>query len=103
MNKTLMYVIGAIILLVIVIIIIIKMTKNPCDDFKNDQKDISQECYNKIWKDVGCLTQPPNMGDWHKKQTKQGLIEDSKLWASMIDDIQRNVCYGTDKTKWPTK
>jgi hypothetical protein len=101
MDKILMYVIGAIILLVIVIITIITITKNPCDDFKNDQQDISQECFNKIWKDVGCLTQPRNMGDWHKKQSKEGLINDSKLWASLKDDLHRNGCYGTDKTKWP--
>jgi len=100
MDKTLLYILAAIATIVIIIIVVVMM-KDPCKDFSNDQKGVSQECYNKIWKEAGCITPPATMEDWHKSQSKIGLINDSKAWATMTDDKHRIGCYTMDKSKWP--
>ena len=76
---------------------------NPCKDYEKDSTGISQECYEKIWKDQGCLTEIPAAaeGDWAKAQTLDGLVNDSFLWATMTDDEHRKGCYG-DSTDYTT-
>lgn len=75
---------------------------NPCKDYTKDSTSISQECYDKIWKDQGCLTQPPSAdNDWAKAQTFDGLVNDSYLWATLTDEDHRKGCYG-DSTSYTT-
>ena len=69
-------------------------SEKPCLNYQKDSKGISQDCYNKIWKDQGCLTQAPNADtDWAKSQTLDGLVNDSYLWATLTDDNHRKGCY----------
>lgn len=67
---------------------------NPCAQYNADSKNVSDECYEYIWKRSQCTTS--NGGnDWAKEQTMNGLINDSWLWATMTDDEHRTGCYGT--------
>lgn len=84
------------------ITILQSVSSNPCSNYKNDSTNISQACYDKIWVDQGCLTQPPSAStDWAKVQTLNGLAYDSFLWATMTDDLHRKGCYG-DSTNYTT-
>ena len=54
----------------------------PCLQYTSDSKNISQECYNLIWKKAGCgagNVQPIAGGSWAPNQTLNGLIYDSWL------------------------
>ena len=106
MDKTLLYVLAAIATIVIIIIVVVMM-KDPCKDFSNDQKGVSLECYQQIWKEAGCINPKAaedNMKSypaWFAGQTKVSLAGDSKAWATMTDDKHRIGCYTMDKSKWP--
>lgn len=77
-------------------------TNMPCQEFSSDSIGISQACYDKIWIDQGCTTQPPNADEsWAKEQTFETLINDSYAWATMTDDEHRKGCYG-DSTNYTT-
>jgi hypothetical protein len=75
---------------------------NPCDNYKLESGNITQECFNKIWADQGCTMKPPAMDNWKKNQTYSGLINDSYLWATLTTDHHRKGCYG-DSTNYTTK
>ena len=75
---------------------------NPCQSYNSDSTAISQACYDKIWTDQGCTTQPPNAEEsWAKSQTLNSLVNDSYLWATLTDDSHRQGCYG-DTTNYNT-
>ena len=75
---------------------------NPCDSYKSDSIGLSQKCYNKIWKDQGCTTQPQDVNSpYPKTLTIEGLVHDSYLWATINDDVHRQGCYGTSTTFTP--
>ena len=63
--------------------------------------NISSSCNKKIWKNAGCTTEPKNNLETLKDKTHQWFIDDSNKWANMTDDLHREGCYGTDKSKWP--
>jgi len=72
--------------------------ENPCVGYSSSSKKISQECYNKVWKDVGCTTVAPNVNsDYLSKQTLDGLKNDSKQWATIKDESHKTGCYGSKK------
>jgi hypothetical protein len=78
-------------------------TLNPCSRYKKDSTGISQTCYNQIWKDQGCTTQPRNAKDgWTKNQTLEHLAYDTFKWATLTDDNHRKGCYG-NSTNYSTK
>jgi hypothetical protein len=78
-------------------------SSNPCSTYNLNSTGISQECYNKIWSDQGCITQAPGAtSDWAKSQTYDGLINDSYLWSTLTDTDHRKGCYG-DTTNYSTK
>lgn len=78
------------------------VSSNPCSNYKGSDTSISQECYNKIWADQGCITPGPSAtNDWAKAQTLDGLVYDSYLWATMTDADHRRGCYG-DSTNYTT-
>jgi hypothetical protein len=76
---------------------------DPCAEYTSTSKGISQACYDKIWKDVGCTTtgKADASTSWAKDKTYDQLVYDSKLWATWTDNTHREGCYGTDRTKWP--
>ena len=61
---------------------------------------VSADEYKQIWKNAGCTTDA-NYTDWTKKQTRDILIDDAHLWASLKDNKHRSGCYGQDESKWP--
>ena len=65
--------------------------------FKGKKAVVSKSEYAKIWKDVGCTTES-RYTDWVKKQTKEGLIRDSKIWATSNKEHHKKGCYGEKKT-----
>ena len=78
-------------------------TLNPCANYTKDSTGISQTCYNQIWKDQGCTTQPRNAKDgWTENQTLEHLAYDTFKWATLTDDNHRKGCYG-NSTNYSTK
>ena len=78
-------------------------TLNPCANYTKDSTGISQTCYNQIWKDQGCTTQPRNAKDgWTENQTLEHLAYDTFKWAILTDDTHRKGCYG-NSTNYSTK
>jgi hypothetical protein len=77
--------------------------EDPCGSFASTSTNISQACYDKIWKDVGCTTKAPVMqpNDWISNQTLDGVKTDSNLWATLDTDHHRQGCYGTTAGKQP--
>ena len=78
-----------------------------CSKYNSDSTGIDQDCYDEIWKKAGCTTtgKVSSNSDWAKKQTLNGLIYDSYLWATMTDSQHRNGCYGstTDTSVYSTE
>ena len=76
--------------------------KNPCESYTSSSIGLSQACYDKIWKDQGCTTQPQDVNSpYPKTLTIAGLVNDSYLWATINDDVHRQGCYGTSSTVTP--
>jgi hypothetical protein len=77
-----------------------------CSKYNSDSTGIDQDCYNEIWQKAGCTTtgKVSSNSDWAKKQTLNGLIYDSYLWATMTDSQHRDGCYGstTDTSVYST-
>ena len=74
-------------------------TELPCGAFSADSTGITQQCYDEIWKKVGCgagTVQPDQtaQSSWAKSQTLSGLIYDSWYWATNPDYNRRMGCYG---------
>jgi hypothetical protein len=68
---------------------------------------ISPDCYKKIWKDAGCLTdKPANMDENgngnYKDKIGQWVIDDTNFWVTDNTTNSRTLCYGPDKSKWPS-
>lgn len=74
-------------------------SSNPCEKYKLESKGISQECYNKIWADQGCITPAPIVKNF---KTYDRLVNDSYFWATLTDADHRKGCYG-DSTDYTTK
>jgi len=77
--------------------------EDTCGTFASTSTNISQACYDKIWKDSGCTTKAPVMqpNDWISNQTLDGVKTDSNLWATLDTDHHRKGCYGTTAGKQP--
>ena len=76
--------------------------QNPCESYTSSSIGLSQACYDKIWKDQGCTTQPQDVNSpYPKTLTIAGLVNDSYLWATINDDVHRQGCYGTSTTFTP--
>ena len=70
--------------------------EDPCGGYSSSSTNISQACYNKIWKDVGCTTVAQDVNsDYLKSQTIDGLKTDSGLWTTIDDDTHKTGCYGS--------
>ena len=88
------------------------------DDEEYDENDISDDCINELWKEVGCTTDvialKNKQKELDKENNKNSRINLSKQKMkfsefkqtlkiiSQIDKLQfKEKCYGTDKSKWP--
>ena len=69
----------------------------PCSQYNSNSKEVSQACYEEIWKKSGCTTtgRVNASGDWAKARTLNELIYDSFLWATLKTEHHRKGCYGT--------
>ena len=67
----------------------------PCAKYSADSINISQACYDDIWKKAGCTTTGKVSASNKSAQTLNGLILDAWKWATIKDDNSRNTCYGT--------
>jgi hypothetical protein len=78
--------------------------ENPCGTFSSKSTNVSQECYDKVWKDAGCTTKASdvNSDDWFSSQTLDGLKKDADLWATTDDDEHKVECYGSTDGKQAT-
>jgi hypothetical protein len=77
-----------------------------CRTYPDTYVGLPNKCLTEIWKGVGCtnldVTNNYSNDGWWKKQSKSVVKSDMNAWATMNDDVHRNLCYGTDKSKWPT-
>jgi hypothetical protein len=74
--------------------------EDPCGVYSSSSTNVSQECYNKVWKDAGCTTVAQNVtSDYLKSQTLDGLKTDSSLWTTINDDTHKIGCYGSTDGK----
>ena len=81
---------------------VLQNDQNPCESYTSDSTGLSQACYDKIWKDQGCTTQPQDVNSpYPKTLTIAGLVNDSYLWATINDDVHRQGCYGASTTFTP--
>lgn len=81
---------------------VLQKGENPCDSYTSGSTGLSQTCYDKIWKDQGCTTQPQDVNSpYPKTLTIAGLVNDSYLWATINDDVHRQGCYGASTTFTP--
>ena len=70
-----------------------------CDKYKEDEINISHECWDKLWKSARCITNPPKMED-HKNLTLKEVRELTDEYATKNNKIYRQACYG-DESKYP--
>lgn len=76
------------------------ISDSSCSKYADGDKNVSNECFSELWKDVGCTMQIPNTDSW-KLQTKSNVYDDMVLQASMPDANHRKMCYGEIKNQWP--
>ena len=78
--------------------------EDPCGIFSSSSTNISQACYNKVWKDAGCTTEATEIqpGDSLDQDTLKGLRKNSKLFATLNDDEHNTRCYGSVEGKSAT-
>jgi hypothetical protein len=78
--------------------------ENPCGGFAPTSTNISQACYDKVWRDAGCPTKARDMksDDWFSKQTLNTLKSDSNQWATLDTDEHKVGCYGSTAGKSAT-
>ena len=74
---------------------LIPITEGPkkCDQYKDTDTNLPDECYAQMWNDAGC-TAPVLDNPWWKEQTKAVAKNDIYLWSTMTDDVHRKACYG---------
>lgn len=77
--------------------------EDPCAKYSSNSVGVSQDCYNKIWKDAGCTQPASNVTTgWLSTQTLDTMKSDSNLWATLDDDDHKIGCYGSTSGKSST-
>lgn len=74
---------------------------NSCLKYANADKNLTDNCLVPMWKKAGCTTALPD-STWWKTQTKADVKKDMNAWALMPDYSHRSICYGNDRSKWPS-
>jgi hypothetical protein len=71
-------------------------SKTPCGSYGANSTNISQTCYNDIWKKGGCTTQARQLSSMSGSSsvTLNSWILDTFNWATMTDSDHRMGCYG---------
>ena len=76
-----------------------------CPGYKPSDTGLPNDCLRNLWASEGCTTGdtliPDNYNGWWKQQTFQTVIADMDLNATYAGDVNRERCYGSDKSKWP--
>ena len=68
---------------------------DACRVFKAGDKIGNIDCYNQLWKSVGCTTAiPPENAKWYDGQPRSVVESDMKLWATLNSNIHKKGCYG---------
>jgi len=75
----------------------LKYNNNPCANYKLNNKNISQVCYDKIWHEQGCINDTPQV---NSEQTLDDLLKYSNEISTSNDDNNISTCYGNNV---PTK
>lgn len=78
-------------------------TEIDCSIYKDNDTKLPHKCIQELWNNSGCLTDSGFNEKYWISYTKKNMINDMHNWATMTDDNHRTKCYGTDKSKWPTK
>jgi hypothetical protein len=78
-------------------------SSRPCEKYNANSTNISQECYEEIWRKSGCTTTGfvNASGDWARARTLNELIWDSFGWATLPTDRHRSGCYGVTQNGNP--
>jgi hypothetical protein len=77
--------------------------EDTCASYTGSSVGISQECYDKIWKDAGCTSTAQSAdSDFVKTQTLDFLKQDSEQFATLNDEEHNQGCYGSNE-KPPTQ
>ena len=75
-----------------------------CTAYGDDSAYLPDKCLENIWKASGCTNvqaADKQYTRW-KKQTKKEVTRDINSWATLQDTTHRTLCYGPDRSKWPT-
>jgi hypothetical protein len=71
--------------------------EDPCAGYAPGSTGVSRECYNQIWKGVGCTTTPDDRQyEWAKNQAIETLKPDAALWADRRNTDRTAGCYGNN-------
>jgi hypothetical protein len=83
----------------------VPQSSDPCSGYNDTDKNISDVCITKLWKDGGCPSDGIRQIAYYKNNkavmTKLQISNDAKAWAILNDIDHRTDCYGIDKSKWP--
>jgi hypothetical protein len=77
-----------------------------CDNYNEDDTNISNGCLDIHWKRFGCNTDISTALtavelESLKKQPYKNIYHSVRNLSDRVDDTSRTKCYGSDKTKWP--
>jgi hypothetical protein len=66
-----------------------------CDQYKDTDKNLPDECLNKLWREAGCTTnlQDSVMAPFYKNKTMAEIKSDMSAWATDTDPMHRAHCY----------
>ena len=77
-----------------------------CPEYKLTDVGVSNECLWKIWGNYGCTTGktmiPDNYDGWWGRQSLQNVIKDMDIYANGFS-TEPALCYGSDRSKYPTR
>jgi len=118
MNKKVVVIIVVILIILIIVVgafvimgsstptISVPQSSDPCSGYNDTDKNISDVCITKLWKDGGCPSDGIRQIAYYKNNkavmTKLQISNDAKAWAMLNDIDHRTDCYGIDKSKWPS-
>jgi hypothetical protein len=83
-----------------------KWPVSKCEEYKGNSTNLSDNCINNIYSsvcpDFNINNVDPNLKDNMKKVSIKNLVSDALIMSYAKDDNTKNLCYGSDKSKWPT-
>ena len=78
--------------------------KNPCDEYTSTSTNISQNCYNYLWRNNGCITEAPSVKPSQTLSSiKADIFNTSAGEAPPNPTASFQACYGDNKALWPSE